>query len=108
MILLISLSKRPIVMLSFLNYRYPHLPCLQVGREKNMYLPMEICTIIPGLRKLLSEQQIENMIRSTARPAPELLRDIQYWVCVSLPSVLESTRVYWNWVCTIYGVLLMI
>ena len=43
---------------------------------------MEVCTIIPCLRKLLSEQQIANMIRSTARPAPERQRDIQHWVCL--------------------------
>ncbi|XP_022810535.1 protein argonaute-2-like, partial [Stylophora pistillata] len=60
--------------------RYPHLPCLQVGQKKDRYLPMEVCTIIPCHRKHLSEQQTANMIRSTARPAPERQRDIQHWV----------------------------
>ena len=60
--------------------RYPHLPCLQVGQEKDRFLPMEVCTIIPCQKRHLSEQQTANMIRSTARPAPERQRDIQNWV----------------------------
>ncbi|XP_022809864.1 protein argonaute-2-like [Stylophora pistillata] len=59
--------------------RYPHLPCLRVGQKKGTYLPLEVCTVIPCERKHLSEQQITNMIRSTARPAPEQQRDIQHW-----------------------------
>ena len=69
-----------VLILSFVTCRYPHLPCLQVGQKKDRYLPMEVCTIIPGVRKHLSEQQTANMIRSTARPAPERQRDIEYWV----------------------------
>ncbi|XP_022799706.1 protein argonaute-2-like, partial [Stylophora pistillata] len=63
-----------------LTLRYPHLPCLLVGPKKDRYLPMEVCTIVPCQRKHLSEQQTANMIRSTARPAPERQRDIQHWV----------------------------
>ena len=60
--------------------RFPHLPCLQVGQKKDRYLPMEVCTIIPCQKRHLSEQQTANMIRSTARPAPERRQDIEYWV----------------------------
>ncbi|KAL9962338.1 hypothetical protein ACROYT_G031432 [Oculina patagonica] len=62
-----------------LPLRYPHLPCLQVGQNKDRYLPMEVCTIIPCHKRHLSEQQTANMIRSTARPAPERQQDIEYW-----------------------------
>ena len=60
--------------------RYPHLPCLQVGRKRDCYLPMEVCTTIPCQKRNLSEQQISNMIRSTAHPAPERQKDNQLWV----------------------------
>ncbi|XP_015751565.1 PREDICTED: protein argonaute-2-like isoform X2 [Acropora digitifera] len=62
-----------------LRLRYPHLPCLQVGQKKDRFLPMEVCTIIPCQKRHLSEQQTANMIRSTARPAPERQRNIQDW-----------------------------
>lgn len=69
--------------------RFPHLPCLQVGQKKDRYLPMEVCTIIPCQKRHLSEQQTANMIKSTARPAPERRRDIEYWVSYfSLPLIL--------------------
>ena len=60
--------------------RYPHLPCLQVGRKRDCYLPMEVCTTIPCQKRHLSEQQTANMIRSTAHPAPERQKDIHLWV----------------------------
>ena len=60
--------------------RYPHLPCLQVGQEKDRFLPMEVCAIIPCQKRHLSNQQIANMIRSTAHPAPEQQGEIQLWV----------------------------
>lgn len=62
-----------------LPLRFSHLPCLQVGQKKDRYLPMEVCTIIPCQKRHLSEQQTANMIRSTARPAPERQRDIEHW-----------------------------
>lgn len=69
-----------------LNLRYPHLPCLQVGQKKDRYLPMEVCTIIPCQKRHLSEEQTANMIRSTARPAPERQQAIQNWVCLLNPT----------------------
>ncbi|CAH3143541.1 unnamed protein product, partial [Porites evermanni] len=62
-----------------MQLRYFHLPCLQVGKNKDRYLPMEVCTIIPCEKRLLSEQQTAKMIRSTARPAPERRQNIVYW-----------------------------
>ncbi|XP_067047269.1 protein argonaute-2-like isoform X2 [Acropora muricata] len=57
--------------------RYPHLPCLQVGQKKERFLPMEVCTIIPCRKRSFSKREISDMIRSTARPAPERQKDIQ-------------------------------
>ncbi|XP_067047295.1 protein argonaute-2-like [Acropora muricata] len=62
-----------------IELRYPHLPCLQVGRKRDCYLPMEVCTTIPCQKRHLSEQQTSNMIRSTAHPEPERQKDIQLW-----------------------------
>ena len=64
------------------NFRYPHLPCLQVGQKQDCYLPLEVCTIIPCQKRHLSEQQTTNMIRSPARSAPERQQAIQNWVCL--------------------------
>ncbi|XP_044181960.1 protein argonaute-2-like isoform X6 [Acropora millepora] len=63
-----------------LELRYPHLPCLQVRQEKYCFLPMEVCDVIPCQKRLLSKQQIANMIRSTVRPAPEQQEKIQLWL----------------------------
>lgn len=60
-------------------YRYPHLPCLQVGQEqKHTYLPMEVCNLVAGQRciKRLSDQQTARMIRATARKAPDREQEI--------------------------------
>ena len=60
--------------------RFSHLPCLQVGQKKDRYLPMEVCTIIPCQKRLLSDNQTAKMIKSTARPAPERRQGIENWV----------------------------
>jgi eukaryotic translation initiation factor 2C len=60
--------------------RYPLLPCLQVApKEKNRFLPIEVCRITPGQRcvKKLTEQQTAQMIRQTARSASEREREIK-------------------------------
>lgn len=54
------------------NYqlRFPHLPCLKVGSiQRAVYLPLEVCDIIPGQRYLrkLNEQQTAQMIRLTCQ-----------------------------------------
>ncbi|KAI8917692.1 Piwi domain-containing protein [Powellomyces hirtus] len=51
--------------------RYDHLPCLVVGDPaKHIYLPMEVCRIVPGQRILrkLNEKQTADMIRFTCQP----------------------------------------
>lgn len=63
-------------------FRYAHLPCLTAGPKKDRYLPMDVCTVIPSPRKHLTEEQTSNMIRTTARPAPERQQDIDEWVGV--------------------------
>lgn len=81
----------------FTVFRYPHLPCLLAGKKKEYYLPMEVCTVVPCERRLLSEEQIENLIRSTARPATERQMDTQYWVCFNFSPkfiLLRSTRTF--------------
>lgn len=75
-----SVSISTVCLLLLSNIRYPHLPCLQVGQQKDRYLPMEVCTVIPCQKRHLSDQQTATMIKSTARPAPERQQDIQYWV----------------------------
>ena len=37
------------------------------GRNRDRYLPMEVCTIVPCERRHLTEQQIENL----RGPAPK-------------------------------------
>ena len=64
----------------FAVFRYPHLPCLLTGKKKDYYLPLEVCTVVPSERRHLSEQQIERLIRSASRPAPERQKDTQFWV----------------------------
>ncbi|XP_014671419.1 PREDICTED: protein argonaute-2-like isoform X2 [Priapulus caudatus] len=63
--------------------KYPNLPCLHVGNPaRNTYLPIEVCNIVAGQKcnKKLTEEQTTNMIRATARPAPERERQINDWV----------------------------
>ena len=67
-------------------FRYAHLPCLTAGPKKDRYLPMDVCTVIPSPRKQLTEEQTSNMIRKTARPAPERQQNIDEWVSFFLPS----------------------
>ena len=58
----------------FIHFRYPWLPCLHVGKvEKNVFIPMEGCRIIPGQRcvKKLTEDQTANMIKNTAKKPEE-------------------------------------
>ena len=60
-------------------FRYPHLPCLQVGQEqKHTYLPLEVCNIVAGQRcmKKLTDMQTSTMIKATARSAPDREREI--------------------------------
>jgi eukaryotic translation initiation factor 2C len=63
-----------------IKLKYPLLPCLQVApKEKNRFLPIEVCRITPGQRcvKKLTEQQTAQMIRQTARSASEREREIK-------------------------------
>ncbi|KAI8591999.1 Piwi domain-containing protein [Geranomyces variabilis] len=51
--------------------RYEHFPCLVVGDPaKHIYLPMEVCRIVPGQRILrkLNDKQTADMIRFTCQP----------------------------------------
>ncbi|RKO93090.1 Piwi domain-containing protein [Blyttiomyces helicus] len=50
---------------------FPHLPCLIVGDpNKHVYLPMEVCEVVPGQRHLrkLNERQTAEMIKFTCQP----------------------------------------
>ena len=70
----------------YLN-RFPHLPCLQAGQKKDRLLPMEVCTLIPGAKRYLSELQTANMIKYTAVPAPQRKANIEKWVSIGLISI---------------------
>jgi eukaryotic translation initiation factor 2C len=50
--------------------RYPNLPLVDVGGSKTIYLPPEVCTILPGqpFRGRLPDDQTGEMIRVSARP----------------------------------------
>lgn len=57
-----------------IQLKFPWLPCLHVGKsDKNVYIPMEGCRIIPGQRcvKKLTEDQTANMIKNTAKKPEE-------------------------------------
>ncbi|KAI8828499.1 Piwi domain-containing protein, partial [Chytridium lagenaria] len=50
---------------------FPHLPCLIVGDPSKMiYLPFEVCEVVPGQRHLrkLNERQTAEMIKFTCQP----------------------------------------
>lgn len=51
-----------------IRLKYPDLPCVHVGKpEKNMFLPLELCSIVPGQRysRKLDEEQTAAMIKIT-------------------------------------------
>ena len=60
-----------------ITLKYPDLPCLKVGAKGNL-LPMELCNIVQGQRRQgrLSAQQVREMIRHTALPAPQRQQEI--------------------------------
>ena len=65
------------------------MPCLHVGNPtKNTYLPMEVCKVVPGQRciKKLNEKQTADMIRATARSAPDRQKEI-----VNIVSALRNS-----------------
>ncbi|CAI2347224.1 unnamed protein product [Caenorhabditis sp. 36 PRJEB53466] len=58
---------------------YPHLPCLQVGKQdRNTYIPMELCKIVTCQRyqRKQTDEQTSRMIRRTVRLAPATEREI--------------------------------
>lgn len=60
--------------------KYPNLPCLHVGDpKKTIYLPMELCELkkqVAPRSKMLSEDELANMIRKTAMPPAERKKKI--------------------------------
>ena len=65
--------------------RYPSLHCLHVGdASKTIYLPMEVCKIVPGQRclKRLNEAACQEMIKIASK-RPNLRQDtITKIVCI--------------------------
>ena len=62
---------------------HPKLPCLHVGsKERKVYLPIDVCEIVKGQRsvKKLTEGQLSNMIRHTAKPAYQREKEINQTV----------------------------
>ncbi len=57
---------------------HPLLPCLQVPpKERNVYLPIDVCIVLgQKCMKKLTDIQLSNMIRHTAKPAHERKREI--------------------------------
>ena len=63
---------------------FPNLPCLHVGaKDRHVYIPLELCKIVPGQRcsKKLSDYQVAEMIKFTAKPCDvrkrEVLKSVQ-------------------------------
>ncbi|CAB4439948.1 unnamed protein product [Rhizophagus irregularis] len=56
---------------------YPNLPCVIV--RKNVYLPIEVCDVIPGQRHMrkLDERQTADMIKFTCQPPNARANKIQ-------------------------------
>ena len=52
-----------------INLRYPNLPLVDVGGQKSIYLPPEVCSIIPGqpFRGRLLDEQTSEMIKVAAK-----------------------------------------
>lgn len=85
----------------FIHYfRFPHLPCLQVGQEKkHTYLPVEVCNIVAGQRciKKLAHMQTGKMIKATARSAPDREREIMNLVwCFAHTHLWACTQILYN------------
>ncbi|XP_070151437.1 protein argonaute-2-like isoform X3 [Polyergus mexicanus] len=64
------------------NLRHPNLPCLWAGatnRAEKIYLPAELCTIVPGqsINRKLDEEQTSSMIKYAATPAPIRKRRVE-------------------------------
>ena len=53
-----------------ITLRYPNIPLIDVGGNKPIYLPPEVCTIIPGqpFRGKLPDEQTGEMIKVSAKP----------------------------------------
>ncbi|RDD37815.1 Protein argonaute-3 [Trichoplax sp. H2] len=55
-----------------IQLQYPRLFCVQLGKAvKKIFLPLELCFILPAQRylKKLSDREVAEMIRFTAKPA---------------------------------------
>ncbi|XP_071942451.1 protein argonaute-2-like isoform X2 [Antedon mediterranea] len=66
-----------------IRLRYPRLPCLHVGQpDKKTYIPIEMCHVVANqpCRRKLTPMQTSDMIKKTAIPAPDRLREIQNWI----------------------------
>lgn len=60
--------------------RYPHLPCLHVGKKnRTVYLPMEVCQIVNGQQAFhqLTDQQTTEMRKQTIMEPRDKFRKIQ-------------------------------
>jgi len=53
-----------------ITLRYPNLPLVDVGGTKSVYLPPEVCSILPGqpFRGKLPDEQTSEMIKVSAKP----------------------------------------
>lgn len=60
-----------------IDLRYPHLPCVDLGRES--YLPVELCSTELKNKKKLEDTETQAMIKNTAVPAPDRMRYIDTW-----------------------------
>ncbi|KAJ3101876.1 hypothetical protein HDU97_000989 [Phlyctochytrium planicorne] len=62
-----------------IDLKYPQLPLLVVGSQKEIFIPMEGCKIKPGQRHIgkLSEAQTADVIKVAAVPPPQRMNRIK-------------------------------
>ena len=75
---------------SFCRLRFPRLPCLNVGRpNKEIWLPLEVCHITRGQRRMkLDERQQAAMVSTAAQEPKARLQWIQE--CVTKHAKLDQ------------------
>jgi len=70
-----------------ITLNYPDMPLIKVGSpSKNICLPIELCSIVPGQRymKKLSPIQTQGMIKATTQPPERRLASILHGVTASV------------------------
>lgn len=84
------ISKHTILAEWFLDTRYPHLPCLWLGKIE--YLPMELCEIVKGQQVFcqMEKEEKTNMIRHSTMKPPERFKKIEDFVRIFIGLIFRK------------------